>query len=594
MPVSILKALTDILLSIVLAACGGALAGILLSIVLAGCGSGSPSGGGGGPAGPRVTVTNPMNTANGAGLRRDIVAVFSQEPDAATVNVDSFTLTGPSGPVNGTVGLLDVAAHFTPAGPLAFDTDYNARLTTAIKDKAGNHLAADYVWRFNTGKKIVAGFGHTCARFDDGRVKCWGANPFGELGLGDSTPRGELPQDMGNDLPAVNMGSGRSAVQLAAGDAHTCARLDNGQVKCWGLNALGELGLGDNSGDRHEVGDQTGEMGNALSTLDLGLGRTALQLVAGSDHTCARLDNGQLKCWGNNHSGQLGVGDIINRGDQGGTDPQAAAYQMGDKLPGVELGSGRTAMQVVAGRSFTCALLDNAQVKCWGYNGDGISGLGDTNGKNLQIGDQAGEMGDKLPAVDLGLGRTAVQLAAGERHVCALLDNGPVKCWGANERGQLGLGDNTGAVGDQPNEMGDNLPAVDFGTAFLGHRWTVMELAAGGSHTCARLVEVATQVSVLKCWGDNRSGELGLGDVNERGDQPNEMGNNLPAVELGAGRAAVQISAGFSHTCALLDSRQIKCWGDNNAGQLGLGDVNDRGDQPNEMGDLLPVVVLGP
>ena len=94
----------------------------------------------------------------------------------------------------------------------------------------------------------------------------------------------------------------------------------------------------------------------------------------------------------------------------------------------------------------------------------------------------------------------------------------------------------------------------------------------------------------MKCWGDNEFGALGLGDVDDRGDEPDEMGDNLPAVDLGTGRTAASISAGGYHNCALLDDGRVKCWGDANWGQLGLGDTENRGDEPDEMGDNLPVV----
>ena len=114
-------------------------------------------------------------------------------------------------------------------------------------------------------------------------------------------------------------------------------------------------------------------------------------------------------------------------------------------------------------------------------------------------------------------------------------------------------------------------------------------LASGGSVTCARLDNGGA-----KCWGYNLEGQLGLGDTNDRGDNPGEMGDNLAVVQLGTGRTAVELSADSAATCARLDNGTVKCWGYNLGGQLGLGDANNRGDAPGEMGDNLPIVDLTP
>ncbi len=128
---------------------------------------------------------------------------------------------------------------------------------------------------------------------------------------------------------------------------------------------------------------------------------------------------------------------------------------MGDNLAPVSLGTGRTATAVAADDQWVCTLLDNASVKCWGYNESGQLGLGDTQNR----GDQANEMGDNLPAVDLGTGRSAIAVTAGWRHACARLDTADLKCWGQGLYGQLGSGD-TSNRGDNGGEMGDSLPVV--------------------------------------------------------------------------------------------------------------------------------------
>jgi alpha-tubulin suppressor-like RCC1 family protein len=189
---------------------------------------------------------------------------------------------------------------------------------------------------------------------------------------------------------------------------------------------------------------------------------------------------------------------------------------MGDSLPAVSLGAGKTAVALAVGASHTCALLNDSSVKCWGYNDYGQLGLGDTANR----GDSAGEMGDNLPALSLGAGKTAIALASGSQHTCALLNDGSVKCWGYNDYGPLGLGD-TANRGDSAGEMGESLPVVS-----LGARKTAA-LAAGGYYTCALLNDGS-----VKCWGYNEHGQLGLGDTDNRGDNPGEMSDALPTAKL--------------------------------------------------------------
>lgn len=407
----------------------------------------------------------------------------------------------------------------------------------------------------------------SCARFVNGKVKCWGINDAGQLGLGDTLDRGATLGAMGDALPYVDLGAGRTAKALTAGEDHVCTILDDSRVKCWGNNGFGQLGLG----DTQTRGNDPGQMGDSLSFVNLGTGRTAKALGLGTYHTCALLDNNQVKCWGQNADGQLGLGDQLGRGDEPG--------EMGDALPYVDLGAGRSATAISASRSHTCALLDTNQVKCWGTNGAGQLGLGD----KLSRGDEPGEMGDLLSSVDLGAGRSVLSIHAGMGdQTCAVLDNSKVKCWGYNSvNGQLGLGD-AQSRGDGAGEMADALPYVD-----LGAGRTAKRVAPGNTYTCGLLDN-----DRVKCWGINDSGQLGLGDNQPRGNALGQMGDALPLVELGTGRLVKSLAVGAFHSCAVLDNERVKCWGQNTKGQLGLGDTQNRGDAPGQMGDALPYVKL--
>ncbi len=231
--------------------------------------------------------------------------------------------------------------------------------------------------------------------------------------------------------------------------------------------------------------------------------------------------------------GYLGYGDNVARGNNGAT--------MGDALPFVSLGSdgsaGRYPVQVAAGHRHACVILDNGDVKCFASNEGGYPSPA-PSGTDSLIGNEPGEMGNNLPRVDIGEGRTAVQICATNGYSCVIDDQANLRCWG-NHPGR--------SSGSQAPEL------VDLGTGHGG----VTQIACGAynaRHMCAVFAD-----GRVKCWGSNGSGQLGLGDTDERGlGYTWNMGNGLPYVDLGTGRTALQLSAGESHTCALLDNYQVK------------------------------------
>ena len=342
---------------------------------------------------------------------------------------------------------------------------------------------------------------------------------------------------------AYTLDSTRALRAALSGGDHSCALFSNDRLKCWGDNAYGQLGRGDMT----NLGAGTGDLDN-FAFVDLGTGDldnfafvdlgtvdgepvTVKQVAGGLQYACAIVDN-KLKCWGEENTfGQLGLGLSANdhRGD--------GANEMGDSLSFVDLGTVDgapfTVKQVAVGGGFSCAVLSNDRVKCWGKGSSGQLGLGSTDHK----GSGANEMGNGLPFVDLGTlvdgaPVTVKQVALGGAHACAILGNNRVKCWGKGSSGELGLG-SADFKGDQSGEMGNGLGFVDLGTvdgSATGTHFTVKQIALGEAHTCALLGN-----NGVKCWGSNDSGKLGQESETSIGDEPDEMGNNLPPIDFAEG-----------------------------------------------------------
>jgi alpha-tubulin suppressor-like RCC1 family protein len=443
----------------------------------------------------------------------------------------------------------------------------------------------------------------SCALIVDGTVKCWGRNFEGELGNGSTT----------DSRSPVRVGQLTNAVAITTGTQHTCALLANGTAKCWGDNGEGQLGDGTTT-DRHtavSVGDFTRTLSNAVAisagtfftcalvadgsakcwgdnshgqigTVTSTTGPlvlegvsgsiTARDVAAGRSHTCAVRANGTVSCWGNNDSGQLGIG-----GDA--------------RLVPVAVPNLTNVVAVAAGEAHSCALLANGTAKCWGLNSSGELGNGTfTN--------------SAAPVTVTGL-TNAVAIAAGgtlgSSHTCALIADGTARCWGAGGSGQLGTGTTLSssvpvavsglskavsiAVGETHScaavAVGGTFCWGFNGSGQLGNNTTTsrtlpglvgldntIAVAGGNSHTCA-----IRNDGTAWCWGANLLGQLGINSTTSHAD-PRQVVNLVTPV--------VAIAGGFGHSCAVLADGTARCWGDNSAGQLGDNSTTQR---------LTPVVV---
>lgn len=246
---------------------------------------------------------------------------------------------------------------------------------------------------------IGCGGAHACALGQKGGVACWGDNAQGQLASRDAGAFSAIPVDAPLPSPAI---------QVAAGQHHSCALLSDGTVWCWGEGAHGQLG---------RTLDGTSQDPQPAPVVGLS-GVTAI--TAGSYHSCAIVGDGLLLCWGSNDHGQTG------RGPGGAVDEPSPAI--------VALPAGSHVAQVSAGLLHTCAVLTDGSLWCWGADTTGAVGTGLSPDGGFATSDVL------TPARVGGLGSPAAAVTSGYLHTCALLVEGKVLCWGSNQFGELGLG----------------------------------------------------------------------------------------------------------------------------------------------------------
>jgi len=300
----------------------------------------------------------------------------------------------------------------------------------------------------STPTAIEAGAYHTCALLEDATARCWGLNDNGQLGDGSQT----------DSSTPVAVARVTGAAAVTGGGFHSCARFPNGTLQCWGRNSEGQLG-----------DPATTAFFSATPVPVTGM-TTATAVTGGGYHTCALLQNGTVRCWGQNDYGQLGDGSPI-------TQRPVPAARKPTPIP-VEVTGITTAVAVESGAFHTCALLQDGTMRCWGWNEFGQLTL--------------------TPAFDSSStpvtvsGVTPAALAPGAEHTCVLLRDGRVQCWGDNGYGQLGNGSPRGVF----PAPGATVTAITTATA----------ATSGIEHGCALL-----QGGTVQCWGRGLFGRLGDG-----------------------------------------------------------------------------------
>jgi alpha-tubulin suppressor-like RCC1 family protein len=365
-------------------------------------------------------------------------------------------------------------------------------------------LAAANTTRALTGQgalvtQVLSGTSHTCALYDSGHVKCWGRDDVGQLGddaaLADSA------------TPVLVSGI-TTATQIAAGANHTCARLSDSNVQCWGSDSNGQLG------DSAAIADSATPV--AVSGLT-----TAVSIGAGDRHSCAFISATSIKCWGADDVGQLGNG--ATTGNQGVPFAASGIASAADVVSGGP------------GSNHTCYRRSDNALRCFGS---------DSNG---QLGNNTA-LANQVSRVTVSGVANASAIRLGATHTCAMLTDATMKCWGSDASGQLG--ENDGSAVNEP------VPIVASGVT------SVSSLALGQNHTCYRDTS-----SNVKCFGADASGELGNGDP---------LAGSEAADSVSGVTTATSIGSGGAHSCIVLSTGVVQCWGDNGYSEIGDGTTTER------------------
>jgi alpha-tubulin suppressor-like RCC1 family protein len=374
---------------------------------------------------------------------------------------------------------------------------------------------------------VYAQGSYSCVLFDDEvTLKCFGYNSFGQLGYQGSGQAGQ-------PIQPVKLG-GRKIKQVALGEEHACALIQDGDVMCWGGNTAGQLGV-----LNYNILSQTEPVKVALPA-------PAKFLASGQRHSCAITQDSRVFCWGSNDQQQA-------------YDPNASnvyqnlsnAYQTGTVREIVLRGA--KPIELALGSGHTAVLFEDGNVQMWGNT-------------------LTSRFADPKPMQNLLFGDEKVKhIVSGPFHLCGLFaaadgKNETWRCWGQNTYGQLGIG----STNTQIPRMGTTLEKVK-----VDPDRDPMVVFPGNRNSCALMPGF-----VLKCYGSEAGINLTGPEIRQLGVLPGDVFDR--SVDLGPGLRVIEAALGFFHACAIAADyhvvppiKGVKCWGQNGYyGQLGTASTS--------------------
>lgn len=474
-----------------------------------------------------------------------------------------------------------------------------------------------------TLRDVSAGNYHTCATGSDGKAYCWGSNNNGQLGDGSTTDKRTPVTVFQGAVPANT-----ALVKIGTGVSFTCAISEAGKAYCWGFN--GSVQLGNSTSIANSSTPVAVSQGMIPATV------TARTISVGSESACILGFNNKVYCWGNGAQGQLGYGNVTNQWAPvavvDGNIPSTAviqeisvgyyhacavtsndkAYCWGQNNVG-QLGNGGSSnvstpvavsqgttqfRNLAAGFQYTCGVTSDANAMCWGNNGSGRLGNGNTVNSSALVNVSVGT--SQLPTT--GMRTLDIGGTYGYDTACGISYEDKMYCWGYNGSGEFGNGNTTattvpvnafkaqGDIATKSVSIGglstcvmttDNATCIGYnGYGQLGNgntydTGTPVVIAQGNRPAGVNFLKIKTKAFVtcgigsngkVYCWGNNASGQIGNGTTTNSSTPVAVAQGAMPVDTI-----ASDIAPQEGNVCAIASDKKVYCWGRNDVGQLGNG-----------------------